>query len=264
MKFFKMKKGASPCDNPVQLIGLYAPEKSRVRPYGRHCGKDVPIGTHNERNYRYCPYASHVYETDRNAGKPELTDFERDIYHIARDNFDIAVKIIQEDTGICVSKRLAGQLLDNYVASRGHMYYHATPDNIPWMFLYFLDTGSITNYIIRKDSDLYQYLSGRDDVVLLPSSYIRGYYVVRGNGRYPDQLLLFKHHNRIVTQDGYLSESIRTVLMKEQQVGTTGREYRKKIEISGVRFMNRVASEKTQEYRDPVLLALAKERMPDI
>lgn len=70
--------------------------------------------------------------------KKELTDYERNIYNAVREYFDLAVYIIQQDTGIYIGERMARRILEDYISEEGHMYYWATLYNIPWMLLYFL------------------------------------------------------------------------------------------------------------------------------
>lgn len=251
------------CDNPIQLIGLYSTETT-IKPYGKHCGKDMPIGIHNEQAYYYRPYATHKYEVNRDSRKRDLTQLERDIYYTARDNFDIAVKIIQQDTGIYVSRKLAAELLDCFVGAKAHMYFHASIYNIPWMFLYFLETMPCTNFLIKEGSAIYGHLVQRKDTELFPS-YIKGYFVVKGKGRkWLDLDLMFSQHNRYVDNEDNLHEYLQMMLITTKQVGTTKREYRQKLEINEYRFPNWIVSEKAQKHRNQFLLDMAKEHMPDL
>ncbi|MFR1558518.1 hypothetical protein [Anaerobutyricum hallii] len=58
--------------------------------------------------------------------KEKMTDYERDIYRSTRNNFDLAVAILESDLGILVTKNMAEHMLKEYVASKAHMYYWAT------------------------------------------------------------------------------------------------------------------------------------------
>lgn len=65
------------CDNPIQIIGLYAKTDSTPGIYGRHYNRDTNIAKHNEQMYRFCPYATHKYTVNKDSKKPELTEFEK-------------------------------------------------------------------------------------------------------------------------------------------------------------------------------------------
>lgn len=114
------------CDNPIQIIGLYAKTDSTPGIYGRHYNRDTNIAKHNEQMYRFCPYATHKYTVNKDSKKPELTEFEKNVYYTLRENFDIAVKIIEQDTGLYITDNLARLMLEDFISCEGHMYYWAT------------------------------------------------------------------------------------------------------------------------------------------
>lgn len=124
------------CDNPIQLIGLYKKLENTGRPYGKHYSRSLSFAPYNETAYRFCPYSSNSREVTKESRKKELTDYERNIYNAVRDYFDLAVYIIQQETGIYVGERMARRILEDYLSAEGHMYYWATLYNIPWMLLY--------------------------------------------------------------------------------------------------------------------------------
>ena len=88
------------CDNPIQLIGLYKKLENTDRPYGKHYSRSLSFAPYNETAYRFCPYSSNSREVTKESRKKELTDYERNIYNAVRDYFDLAVYIIQQETGI--------------------------------------------------------------------------------------------------------------------------------------------------------------------
>ena len=147
MRKFKLRTGVSnpyeinvdsACDNPIQLIGLYKRLENTDRPYGKHYNRSLSFAPYNETAYCFCPYSSNSREVIKESWKKELTDYERNIYNVVREYFDLAVYIIQQKTGIYVGERIARRILEDYLLVEGHMYYWATLYNIPWMLLYFL------------------------------------------------------------------------------------------------------------------------------
>lgn len=155
------------CDNPTQIIGLYSKSDNIKLPYAKRYNRDTKIAKHDERAYTYCPFASHSYSVNKNSRRENFTDFEKKIYLLARDNFDIAVYIAKRETGICFSKNKIRELARSYYESEAFMYYHATPYNIPWMFLYFSEPISYYGLIIQKDSIVYKYLKTREEKEVL-------------------------------------------------------------------------------------------------
>ena len=105
------------CDNPIQIIGVYKKLENTDKPYGRHYNHDTAIAKHNEQAYQFCPYASNHYDVTRDMKKEKMTDYERDIYRSTRNNFDLAVAILESDLGILVTKNMAEHMLKEYVAS---------------------------------------------------------------------------------------------------------------------------------------------------
>ncbi len=248
------------CDNPIQLIGLYKKLENTDRPYGRHYNRDTKIAKHNEQAYRFCPYASHSYHVTKESLKEGITEYEKSIYEGARTYFDLAAYVINQDTGIYISKKLATRILDGYLAGQGYMYYWATQYNLPWMLLYFMGEIPCYGVLVKKDCDLWKYFSTREDI-MLQHSYIEGYDRVGKKNHFLNLNLVFLLHNRKVIDDR-VEETI------ELNVTTTKRnkklpkvEYKQTLPINEYRFPNFVCNAR---YRNTGLLTLAKERLPEL
>ena len=150
------------CDNPIQLIDVYKELKNADPSYG----KSTNLADYNHRSYLFCPCSSQSKSVTKNINERKATDYEKKIYDAVRDYFDLAIYIIEQDTGIHITKRMAEMILDEYIASRGYMYYWATPYNIPWMLLYFTRPFSCFRTTIRKNTCLWKFFDQRDDVTL--------------------------------------------------------------------------------------------------
>ena len=187
--------------------------------------------------------------------KREATDYEKKIYDAVRDYFDLAIYIIEQDTGIHITKRMAEMILDEYIASRGYMYYWATPYNIPWMLLYFTRPFSCFRTTIRKNTSLWKFFDQRDDVTLEP---LGENYVVKNNGKFLTLKYCTILHDRKVIDDEVI-ETIHFQVFDEKDEKITT-DYDHILKINETRFPNLVENAK---HRNHELLQLAKEKMPE-
>ena len=247
------------CDNPIQLIGLYKKLENTDRPYGRHYNRDTKIAKHNEQAYRFCPYASHSYGVTKKSIKDEMTEYEENIYNGVRENFDLAVYIMKQDAGILFSKRVLGEILRGYLSAEAYMYYWATPYNIPWMLLYFMGEIPCYGLRVKKECELWDYLSSRTDVKFIQSG-VDGYDQVINNGKFLNLYLTFLFHKRQVIDDE-VKETLSLVLTSRKKNGDSQRVHEIILDINEYRFPNLVCSAK---YKDQTLLDLAKEVLPDL
>lgn len=155
------------CDNPTQIIGLYTKSDNVKLPYAKHYNRDSKVAKHNEQAYQFCPFASHSYAVDKKSRKKNFGDFEKNIYVLLRENFDLAVYIAKKASGIYFTRNQLKRMASEYYMAEGYMYYHATNYNIPWMLLYFMDTSrnlSCNNLIINKGSELCDFLKTQENV----------------------------------------------------------------------------------------------------
>ena len=155
------------CDNPTQIIGLYTKSDNVKLPYAKHYNRDSKVAKHNEQAYQFCPFASHSYAVDKKSRKKNFGDFEKNIYVLLRENFDLAVYIAKKASGIYFTRNQVKRMASEYYMAEGYMYYYATNYNIPWMLLYFIDISrnlNCNNLIINKDSELYDFLKTQENV----------------------------------------------------------------------------------------------------
>lgn len=248
------------CDNPIQILGLYKKLANTDKPYGKHYNHSITIATHNETTYRLCPYAGHYYNVTRESRKEKVTEYERTVYHSARENFDLAMYILEQDTGIYITENIARQMLREYVASEAHMYYWATLYNIPWMFLYFMTAHSCYGLIIKQDCELEKYLLTREDVNLVPCDFKKGYVRVSNNGSFLDLNYTMLSHSRKVVNDEVV-EKIYLELYSTDINGEFVTEYKQELQINEYRFPNLICNAK---YRNQKRIELAREIMPEM
>lgn len=250
------------CDNPVQLIGIYKKLKNTDKPYGKHYNRDADIAEHNEQAYYFCPYAAHKYSSDRKIKKDELTDFEKNIYYEVRENFDYAIYLAGQVSGLKINEKFATWILDEYLSSEGYMYYGATYYNIPWMLLYFCVAKPVYGLLVRRESPLYEMLKEQKNVIL-KQYYDNDYYKVDKVGSWLDIEYSTILHNRKVEEDE-VAEEIRIVLSSRDSQGLPTCEAEKVLYINEYRFPNLVNSEKARQYRNERLREIARNKMPDL
>lgn len=252
------------CDNPVQLIGLYRKPENTDHPYGKHYGRSVDhVAVHNQQNYVLCPHASHSQNVTKDMRKEKLTDYEKRIYDTVREYFDLAIYLLQEDTGIYISKSFAREMLEYYIAGSGYMYYWAAVYNIPWMLMYFMAARPLYGRLVRKGSLLYEHLEKRKEVKLEESGR-NGYYIVKGSGGYLNLRFEMLFHDRSVV-DGRVKESIALYIAplrsSPDEPIQKEKEHRIRIDIDETRFFHFIRRAK---YRNHGLLKIASEMMPDL
>lgn len=255
------------CENPIQLIGLYKKIETdgrKISPYGKHYNKDTKISKHYEYLYKRCPYAANVYVSEN----PKLlsdtvTDYERNIYNAVRDNLDLAIYILKQDTGIFFTNEMIKDILREYIASRGYMYYRATIYNIPWMLLYFWNSRKCYGLLVKKDKSMYDMLSQIDGVQFEQYGG-SDYYIVRNSGKYLKEEFVTLFHKRAVTQSDELDENVTLMLTSADANGEFHTDGEVKLVINEHRFPNLVVSENAKKYRNQEILDIAKMMMPEV
>lgn len=189
------------CDNPVVILGIY--KKINVSPHARHAkGNNIPnVAQYNEYKYLNCPYhkkrANYIKEY-----VPETEESQRhELYKIAKEHYDKAIYLLQKETGIYITLKMAETLAENYVIMRAYNYIDATIYNIPWYLIYSFTGFPLYHMIIRKNSTLYRHLIklGFD----LKESKIRGHVYVENSEGY---LLTATNYRYVVDENDNLNE----------------------------------------------------------
>lgn len=169
------------CDNPVIILGIY--KRINISPHARHIkNTDIPgITSYDEYKYLNCPYhkknASYVMEyVSETEGEKR-----RELYKIAKENFDKAIYVLQKETGIYVNKDLAEKLIKNYAELRAYNYIDATVYNMPCFLLHAYNGIPLHHMLVKKDSIVHKHIKNLD--ITLKKSKLAGYeYVLDNNG----------------------------------------------------------------------------------
>ena len=189
------------CNNPVAILGIY--KKIDVAPHARHAkGINIPnVAQYNENKFLHCPYhkkrANYIREYVPETEEPQ----RQELYKIAKEHYDKAIYLLQEETGIYINLKMAEDLAENYVVMRAYNYIDATIYNIPWYLIYSYNGFPLYQMIIRKNTTLYRHLInlGFD----LKDSKIKGHVYVKNNEGY---LLTATNYRYVVDENENLNE----------------------------------------------------------
>lgn len=189
------------CNNPVVILGVY--KKIDVAPHARHAkGISIPdVVEYDEYKYQHCPYhrkrANYIKEYVPETEEPQ----RQELYRIAKEHFDKAIYLLERETGIYISLKMAEMLAENYVIMRAYNYIDATVYNIPWYLMYSFNGFPLHHMIVKKNSTLYRHLKqlGFD----LKNSKIKGHVYVESDEGY---LLKSTNYRYVVDENDNLNE----------------------------------------------------------
>lgn len=189
------------CNNPVVILGVY--KKINQAAHARHTKEtDIPgVASYNEDKYMHCPYhrksANYVMEY-----VPETEESQRkELYKIAKEHYDKAIYLLQKETGIYITLKMAEDLAKNYTTMRVYNYIDATLYNVPWYLLYSFSGFPLYHLVIRKKTTLHKHLTRLG--ISLKDSKIEGCAYVENNEGY---LLTTTNYRYTVDKNDNLNE----------------------------------------------------------
>lgn len=189
------------CNNPVAILGIY--KKIDVAPHARHAkGMSIPdVVQYDEYKFLHCPY--HKKRSDYiKEYVPETEEPQRlELYKIAKEHYDKAIYLLQKETGINITRKMAEALAENYAIMRAYNYIDATIYNIPWYLIYSFNGFPLYHMIIRKDTALYRHLIKLG--LTLKDSKIKEHVYVENNEGY---LLTATNYRYAVDENDNLNE----------------------------------------------------------
>ena len=256
------------CDNPIEIIGLYKLPKNTNYPYGKHYTKSIKdLAKYNQQAYEFCPYSSKQTKVTKQSRKPKLTDFEKNIYNLMREYFDIVVYILSKEIDIKITNKVARELLEVYVSGKSWLYPFSTLNNLPQMLRYLYPSLSLYGQPILKDSPLYKTIKDKfPEVEFKESEYYKNYEILEvKSGYFLDiRYCLMSHKRKIVNHK--CIETLKLSVSTGYVINDNLRNiYSKIIEIDEPYFLNLVTNaDKNKEYRNQKLLDIAKEVMPSL
>lgn len=254
------------CDNPIQIIGLYKRIKDGRECYGKHYLKSIRgLSEYNQQAYDYCPYSNHRIEININSRKELLTDYERRIYNLMREQFDRVIYVLSKAIDIKITAGAARRMLETYVNGRGWMYSWATLNNLPYVFGHLTWSKKLYGQPILRDSPLYNAIIDR-----CPSAQFTQHEFHRNcdiltrkeNGQYFNLCYCIIGHTRNIVND----QNIETMLFRVTEGERDDAEiiYQKTIEIDEAFFLNLINLPEDRSRRNNSLINIAHELMPPL
>ena len=146
---------------------------------------------------KYSKRENYTEEYVDETGEP----WRRELYKIAKEHFDKAIYLLQEETGIYITPAMAETLAENYVVMRAYNYVSATPYNIPWYLIYSFNGFPLDHMIIRKNTTIYKHLL-QQGFVLKNSKIKKHIYVADNKGC----LLTATNYRYVVDKNDNLNE----------------------------------------------------------
>lgn len=189
------------CNNPVVILGIY--KKIDVAPHARHAKEiNIPnIVQYDEYKFQNCPYhkkrANYIKEYVPETEEPQ----RQELFKIAKEHYDKAIYLLQKETGIYITLKMAETLAENYVIMRAYNYIDATIYNIPWYLIYSFNGFPLYHMIIRKNTTLYRHLIQLGFV--LKDSAVKGHVYIGNNEGY---LLTATNYRYVVDESDKINE----------------------------------------------------------
>lgn len=254
------------CDNPIEIIGLYKRLKNTEHPYGKHFPKSLSgLAEYNQQAYDFCPYADKRKSVNINSRKTKLTDFEKNIYYLIREQFDRVIYILSKQLDIKITNNAARNMLTTYVSGKGWLYPWSTLNNLPWVIGHLSWSKKLYGQPILKNSPLYSAISEKCPAAsFVPCDKYGGEYdiLLSKEGMFLDLNYCIIEHNRAVVNDELL-ETMEFVV-SEGGVGKVKNIFTKTLTVNQDYFLNLVNLSKNREQRNYKLLEIAKEVMREL
>lgn len=253
------------CDNPIEIIGLYKNLKNTKRPYGRHYPQSITgLATYNQQAYDYCPYSKKQINITIDSRKLKLTEFERSIYNLMREQFDRVVYVLSKQIDIKITNAVAQRMLITYVNGEGWLYPWATLYNLPWVFGHLTWSKPLYGQPILKGTPLYNSIIQNCPAAEFHSSeYYKGYDILLSKKKmFLDINYCIIFHRRSVSNDE-LTETM-DLVVSEGGVDKDKKIYTKRLTIDESYFLNLINLPEEKCFRNTKLLEISKKLMPEL
>lgn len=249
------------CDNPIRILGLYKPLKNK-EPYAEHHNKSTILAKFDSDNYKHCPFSfpNSNRKFDISSKKNCPSPLEKELYYTMRNNFDKAIYLLNRELDFYISFDFAAKLLSNFVKNKAYYDYKATYHNLPWILIDNINAFSLIGRLIKRNSDLWTFLTKRNDVKLVDCDK-NGYDIIQPVGdSFVTLKACFMAIKRKIDNSDNLDEKITFGITDSEKVPANW-IYKKKYKIDEFYFHNLC---KQTENRNQKFLELSKQIMPEI
>ncbi|GHU89681.1 hypothetical protein FACS1894202_08290 [Clostridia bacterium] len=196
------------CDNPTLVVGLYKHLQISDKPFARHFKGNIPeIAEYSQERYDFCPFANPSMKKNHRKKREPNDPVSMAVCAALRDNFDAAVSILEDCTGLYFSAKTCVTMLTHYKGCEGYRYYGATLYNIPWFLLYAEHALPLWGRYVRVGSPLHSTIKTNPDAVMLPTE-TNGYEQIKNapNAEFSADFRFMDFRQRLT--NGVLDESI--------------------------------------------------------
>lgn len=242
------------CDNPVVLVGLYRNERGMDRPrrpFGRHCGHDVPgLAEYDEEAYRTCRYADPGHRVNSWRKRRPSDPHGLALYRLMRGEFDNVALAWEMSSGIHLGLGYAEEMLRGWRANEGWRYYVASYQNLPQMLFWPAGSQKLMGRYVRRGSPLHGLLD-RSGLVSLEPRGNRYVQVRRRSRRFVEASFVI--YDRTFGPDGGVDEQE----IFDARVDVDGRELASDLRIAAETDWLERARSLTRGRRDERLLEIA-------
>lgn len=242
------------CDNPVVLVGLYRNERGMDRPrrpFGRHCGHDVPgLAEYDEEAYRTCRYADPGHRVNSWRKRRPSDPHGLALYRLMRGEFDNVALAWEMSSGIHLGLGYAEEALRGWRANEGWRYYVASYQNLPQMLFWPAGSQKLMGRYVRRGSPLHGLLD-RSGLVSLEPRGNRYVQVRRKSRRFVEASFVI--YDRTFGPDGNVDEQE----IFDARVDVDGRELASDLRIAAEADWLERARSLTRGRRDERLLEIA-------
>ena len=238
------------CNNPIQLIG-FVKQAGEENLYARHVPKSIlGVATYRQAAYDCCPLAAkNKIQSEKSAKKSADDDLAPQILRLIAEHFDRIILVLQESIGIFISPKLAGELLDDYLAEEAYNYKYASLLNIPWMLAYFSRSKSLVGRVFFHD-DMKQAIPEH-----IPQAVFSGNQLGMRGKAFIKVNVYFSSHN-IEPKGNTIEESMDMVITSEKR-GQPSVVFRKKVIFDYKKFNHLLNIPEGKGQRNHALLDVA-------
>lgn len=251
------------CDNPIQIIGLYKPIKDGRSCYGKHHLNSISgLAVYNQQAYDYCPYSRNRFDVNENSRKERLTDYERKIYDLMREQFDRVIYVLSKAIDIKILPSAARRMLETYVNGHGWLYSWSTLNNLPYVLGHLTWSKTLYGQPVLRNSHLYEAIKLKcPSVEFTPHNYYNDYDIItkKENGAYIDLNYCIINHKRNIIDD----QNVETMQLLVTNGHGDNAEivFQKQLEIDEAYFLNLINLPKDRSYRNETLINISAELM---
>lgn len=151
------------CDNPIRILGFYKKLDGR-KPYAQHHNKSTNIAVFDKSAYLHCPNSNpgSKRQWDKSSSKRQLSNYEKELYNIMRNNFDKVISFLNNKLSLYISCSTAERFLKEFVINSGCTNPDASIYNLPYILLLTSSKFNVVKMRVKKHTKLWNFIYSRN------------------------------------------------------------------------------------------------------